>query len=150
MGWLIGLLLVGVGVVIGFFASRFGFAQPNNTANLMVQLEDTKQQFDAYRRDVAEHMATARQLSTQVSDVQAKLSRFLTESDDFLQSDKEWQQPLPFFSEGTLQHIRQSELIEPAPERRRKKESEHLHSEPPRDYSEPGSGLFSPASKEKV
>lgn len=150
MGWLVSILLVIVGGVIGFFASRFGLGQRGNSTDLVTQLEDTKQQFDAYRRDVADHMATARQLSEQVAEVQTKLSKFLGESEDFLQSDKEWQQPLPFFSEGTMKQLRQSNLLEPEPERRDKKIDESGYDEPPRDYSEPGSGLFSPSQQEKA
>lgn len=148
MGWLVSILLVIVGGVIGFFASRFWLAQGGHSSSLVTQLEDTKQQFDAYRRDVSDHMATARQLSEQVAEIQAKLNKFLAESDDFLQSDKEWQQPLPFFSEGTMKQLRQSNLLEPEPERR--KQADTSHDEPPRDYSEPGSGLFSPNHKEKA
>ncbi|MCO4321440.1 YhcB family protein [Aliidiomarina quisquiliarum] len=142
MGWLIGILLVIAGAIIGFFASRFWLGKGGHSASLAAQLEDTKQQFDAYRRDVSEHMATALQLSEQVTEIQSKLSRFLGESENFLQSEKEWQQPLPFFSDGTMKQLRQSNLLEPEPERR--KTSEGRHDEAPRDYSEPGSGLFSP------
>ncbi len=149
MGWLVGILLVIVGGVIGFFASRFWLGKTGPSANVTAQLEDTKQQFDAYRRDVSDHMATALQLSEQVTEIQGKLSRFLGESEDFLQSDKEWQQPLPFFSDGTMKQLRQSNLLEPEPERR--KGNEGRYDEAPRDYSEPGSGLFSPIKpQEKV
>lgn len=150
MGWLVGVLLVIVGGVIGFFASRFWLGKQGSSTELATQLDDTKQQFDAYRRDVVDHIATARQLSEQVAEVQAKLSKFLDESEDFLQSDKEWQQPLPFFSEGTMKQLRQSNLLEPEPERRRVSDTVDGHDEPPRDYSEPGSGLFSPQHKEHV
>lgn len=149
MGWLVGILLVIVGGVIGFFASRFWRGKSGSSADLVAQLEDTQQQFDAYRRDVADHMSTALQLSEQVTEIQGKLSRFLGESEDFLQTDKEWQQPLPFFSDGTMKQLRQSNLLEPEADRR--KSSEGRYDEAPRDYSEPGSGLFSATKpQEKV
>lgn len=147
MGWLIGILLVIIGGVIGFFLSRYAFPGSRNSSALSSELADTKQQFDAYRRDVADHMATARLLSEQVAEVQTKLDTFLGDSEEILQSDKEWQEPLPFFSEGTMQELRQTSLLET--ERRRSNETKPRLDEAPLDYSEPGSGIFSAREQEK-
>ncbi|CUS47417.1 MAG: protein of unknown function DUF1043 [Idiomarinaceae bacterium HL-53] len=137
MGWLVGILLVAVGAVIGFFAARYWILEHSDQADLQAQLDESKQQFEAYKRDVVDHLSTARQLSEQVSDIQTKLSKFLGDSEQLLQSDKEWQQPLPFFSEDTIKQLRQASILEP--ERRYKDDNASLA---PRDYSEPGSGLF--------
>ncbi|MCC5855818.1 MAG: DUF1043 family protein [Idiomarina sp.] len=144
MGWIVGLLLVAAGAVIGFFAARHWFLEHSDQADLAAQIEESKQQFEAYRRDVVDHMSTARQLSEQVADIQGKLSKFLRESEQLLQSDKEWQQPLPLFSEDTLRQLRQASILEPD-----RRENEDLSEAPPRDYSEPGSGLFSPLKQEE-
>ncbi|RUO42867.1 DUF1043 domain-containing protein [Aliidiomarina taiwanensis] len=149
MGWLIGILLVIIGGVIGFFLSRYAFPGGRNSSALASQLADTQQQFDAYRRDVADHMATARLLSEQVAEVQSKLDTFLGDSEQILQSDKEWQEPLPFFAEGTMQELRQSNLLETERRRSRSNETKPRLDEAPLDYSEPGSGIFSAPDKEK-
>lgn len=137
MGWLVGIILVGLGAVIGYFAARYWIMQHSDQADLHAQLEESKHQFEAYKRDVVDHMATARQLSEQVTEVQGKLSKLLGDSEQLLQSDKEWQQPLPFFSEDTMKQLRQASILDPD---RRDREGDN--SLPPRDYSEPGSGLF--------
>ncbi|RTE86338.1 MULTISPECIES: YhcB family protein [Gammaproteobacteria] len=144
MGWLVGIILVLLGAVIGFFAARYWIMQHSDQADLQAQLDDSKQQFEAYKRDVVDHIATARQLSEQVADVQGKLSKFLGDSEQLLQSDKEWQQPLPFFSEDTMKQLRQASILDPD---RRDRDGDA--SLPPRDYSEPGSGLFKAAETEK-
>ncbi|WP_113907062.1 YhcB family protein [Aliidiomarina celeris] len=138
MGWLVGLLLALVGGVIGFFVGRYWTLERSGQTDLAQQLEASKQHFEAYRKDVVEHFTTARQLSAQVNDIQTKLGQFLDDSEQLLQSEKEWQQPLPFFSEDTMKQLRQASVLGSD---RRDAEADDA-SAPPRDYSEPGSGLF--------
>ena len=49
MGWLVGILLVAVGAVIGFFAARYWILEHSDQADLQAQLDESKQQFEAYK-----------------------------------------------------------------------------------------------------
>ncbi|EGN74864.1 hypothetical protein A28LD_1881 [Idiomarina sp. A28L] len=141
MDWLIGILLLIAGVIIGFFAARFYLSQTGDTAELKSQIESSQQQFEAYRKDVVEQLASARQLASEVTDIQHRLNLFLQDSQHLLEQDKDWQQPL-LFSEETIRSIRKANVMN----RDRREDSETADS-PPRDYSEPGSGLFTPVPK---
>lgn len=147
MEWLMGILLIIAGAAIGFFAARFYIERTGASAALAKQAEEHKQQFDAYRRDVSEQLETARQLSEQVGEVQDKLHRFLNDSQQLLEQEKDWQQPLPFFAEETVRQLRreQPQSGKPVGQSEATEDSEN----PPRDYSEPGSGLFSDQTAHK-
>ncbi|RUO30587.1 DUF1043 domain-containing protein [Aliidiomarina sedimenti] len=138
MDWLIGLLLVVVGAVIGFFAARYYLSSHSDSAQLEAQVAANKEQFDAYRKDVFEHFETARQLAEDLNDTQTKLNAFLSDSQQLLQQEKEWQQPLPFFSADTIRQLRAAKALD----------NDQAHPDrpgdaAPRDYSEGGSsGLF--------
>lgn len=141
MDWLIGILLLIAGVVIGFFAARFYLSQTGDTAELKSQIESSQQQFEAYRKDVVEQLASARQLASEVTDIQHRLNLFLQDSQHLLEQDKDWQQPL-LFSEETIRSIRKANVMN-----RDRREDSEMADSPPRDYSEPGSGLFTPVPK---
>lgn len=144
MDWLVGLLLVIVGGVIGFFAARYWFANHSESAQLTAQVESSKQQLNAYKKDVVEHFSTARQLAAELSETQEKLNHFLADSQTLLEQDKEWQQPLPFFAEDTMRQLRSASFQDLS------SHSDKSEDAPPRDYSAPGSGLFvSDKQKEK-
>lgn len=137
MDWLIGLLLVLAGGVIGFFAARYWLANHSDSAQLTAQVESSREQLAAYRKDVVEHFETARQLTAQLNETQEKLSNFLNDSQTLLQQEKEWQQPLPFFAEDTLRQLRSANTLDSD------SRSDQEGGEAPRDYSEYGnSGLF--------
>lgn len=142
MDWLVGVLLLIAGTIIGFFAARYYLLRFSDVAELQAQIDSSKEQFAAYRKDVAEQLASARQLAAEVTDIQHRLNLFLQDSQQLLEQEKDWQQPLPFFSEDTIRSIRQANLLNK--ERRDDSETAEM---PPRDYSEPGSGLFTPVTK---
>lgn len=138
MDWIIGVLLVIVGAVIGFFAARYYFANHTDSAQLEAQVAANREHFNAYRKDVNEHFQTARQLAEELSDTQAKLNAFLSDSQQLLQQEKDWQQPLPFFSEDTIRQLRAAKAYEGT-----SSSPERIGEAAPRDYSESGSsGLF--------
>lgn len=145
MDWLLGILLLIAGAIIGFFVARFYLSQTGESAQLKSEIEATRQQFEAYRKDVVEHLGTARQLASEVTDIQHRLNLFLQDSQNLLEQEKDWQQNLPFFSEETIRSIRQSNILN----RERREENDGESLEMPRDYSEPGSGLFTPVKTEK-
>lgn len=147
MDWLISLLLVIVGAVIGFFAARYYLSNHSDSARLQAQVEASREQLAAYQKDVVEHFQTARQLAQQLNDTQQKLNRFLADSQTLLEQEKDWQQPLPFFAEDTIRQLRTASTLSSDS---RLSDNQALYSQetyspeedekaPPRDYSEKGS-----------
>ncbi|MCH8501263.1 MAG: YhcB family protein [Aliidiomarina sp.] len=146
MDWLLGILLLIAGAIIGFFIARFYLSQTGESAQLKAEVDATREHFTAYRKDVVEQLTTARQLASEVTDIQHRLNLFLQDSQNLLEQEKDWQQTLPFFSEDTMRSIRQSNILN----KERREDSELDDGvEMPRDYSEPGSGLFTPVKTEK-
>lgn len=135
MDWLVGLLLVIVGGIIGFFAARYYFTKYSDSAKLEAQVTQSREQLAAYRKDVVEHFQTARQLADQLSETQGKLNVFLADSQQLLEQEKEWQQPLPFFAEDTMRQLRQANTLG---NDSRYSDTDNA-SDAPRDYSESGS-----------
>lgn len=139
MDWLVGLLLVIVGAVIGFFGARFYFSKYSDSAQLQAQVDTSREQLAAYRKDVVEHFQTASQLSEQLSETQNKLHTFLADSQTMLKQEKEWQQPLPFFAEDTMRQLRAANTLD--------NDSRYAqvnnNQDAPLDYSDGSSGLLS-------
>jgi hypothetical protein len=55
MSWIIGVLLVVAGAIVGFFVARYWLAEHSEEAELSQQVTQTKQQLADYRQEVAEH-----------------------------------------------------------------------------------------------
>ena len=140
MDWLVGILLVIVGAVIGFFGARFYFSKYSDTAQLQAQVDTSREQLAAYRKDVVEHFQTARQLSEQLSETQQKLNTFLADSQTMLKQEKEWQQPLPFFAEDTIRQLRAANTFD---NDSRHAQVKNKTQDAPLDYSDGSSGLLS-------
>lgn len=138
MDWLVGLLLVIVGGILGFFGARYYFTKYSDPAKLEAQVQESREQMAAYRKDVVEHFQTARQLAEQLSDTQDKLNTFLADSQQLLEQEKEWQQPLPFFSEDTIRQLRQANTLD----NDSRYSEAYQESDSPRDYSDGNSGLL--------
>ena len=152
MDWLVGLLLVIVGGILGFFGARYYFTKYSDPAKLEAQVQESREQMAAYRKDVVEHFQTARQLAKQLSDTQSKLNTFLADSQHMLEQEKEWQQPLPFFSEDTIRQLRQANTLgqsNPLDEDNRNSEG-YKESGTPRDYSDGNSGLLAEQADHKA
>lgn len=138
MSWIIGILLVGAGAVIGFFVARYWFHEHSEQALLTDQVAQTKQQLADYQREVAEHFATATALVEQLEETQDKLKSYLNNSADILQR-QQMQPTLPFFAEDTMRQLRMANTVN-----RDRKDAKKEHADSaPRDYSEQKSGLFS-------
>ena len=138
MDWLVGLLLVVVGGVIGFFAARYYFANYSDSAKLEAQVQEGRDHLAAYRKDVVEHLQTARQLAEQLSETQDKLTTFLADSQQLLEQEKEWQKPLPFFSEDTIRQLRKANTLD----NDSRYNTQTSSPSAPRDYSDGNSGLL--------
>ncbi|RWU11154.1 DUF1043 family protein [Pseudidiomarina gelatinasegens] len=137
MSWIIGILLVVAGAIVGFFAARYWLAEHSDEAELNDQVTQTKQQLADYRQEVAEHLATAQALVGQLEETQDKLKAYLHHSADLLQREQE-QPSLPFFAEDTMRELRMANKINSE----KRKSDDKAASDMPRDYSDKKSGLF--------
>ncbi|WP_127347614.1 YhcB family protein [Pseudidiomarina mangrovi] len=138
MSWIIGILLVAVGAVVGFFVARYWFHEHSEQARLSEEVNQSKQQLADYQREVAEHFATATALVEQLEETQDKLKSYLNNSADILQR-QQTQPTLPFFAEDTMRQLRMANTVS----RDRKDAKKEEADAAPRDYSDQKSGLFS-------
>jgi len=137
MSWIIGILLVAAGAIVGFFMARYWLSGHSDEAQLTEQVSETKQQLADYRQEVAEHLATAQALVGQLEETQDKLKAYLHHSSDLLQREHE-QPSLPFFAEDTMRELRMANQMKA--EKRRS--DDKVANDMPRDYSDKKSGLF--------
>jgi len=144
MSWIIGVLLVAVGMIIGFFVARYWLQEHSDQARLNEEVTASKQQLANYQREVSEHFATANALVEQLAETQAKLQSYLGHSADLLQQSS-YQSDLPFFAEDTLRQLRVANAVNSDS---RKNESGEGDA-PPRDYPDSASGLFKGQAKDK-
>ncbi|RUO66083.1 hypothetical protein SAMN06297229_0439 [Pseudidiomarina planktonica] len=142
MSWIIGVLLVAVGMVIGFFVARYWLQEHSDQARLSDEVTASKQQLASYQREVAEHFATANALVEQLADTQSKLQSYLGHSAELLQQGQ-YQNDLPFFAEDTLRQLRVANTVK----NDSRKQEAGSGDAPPRDYPDSASGLFKGADK---
>ncbi|MGM0525317.1 MAG: YhcB family protein [Pseudomonadota bacterium] len=137
MSWIIGVLLVIVGAIIGFFVARFWLSS-GSSGELENQVEQSQKQLADYQREVAEHFATANALVEQLADTQSKLQNYLNQSSELLQQHGV-QNDLPFFSEDTMRQLRVANTVN---KDYRSGQQTDTAEQAPRDYTEKRSGLF--------
>ncbi|MAK72196.1 YhcB family protein [Idiomarina sp.] len=137
MSWIIGVLLVIAGAILGFFVAKF-WLSGGTSGDLESQVEQSQKQLADYKREVAEHFATANALVEQLADTQDKLHNYLQQSADLLQQNG-GQDDLPFFSEDTLRQLRVANTVN---KDYRSGQTDDASQQAPRDYTEQRSGLF--------
>src|SRR5690554_2824304 len=137
MSWIIGILLVVAGGIVGYFVARYWLLEHSDEAELTEQVTQTKQQLADYRQEVGEHLATAQALVGQLEETQDKLKAYLMHSADLLQREQT-QPSLPFFAEDTMRELRMANQAKS--DKRRSEDA--APSDMPRDYSDKKSGLF--------
>lgn len=141
MSWIIGVLLVIVGAIIGFFVAKYWLAN-GSSGDLESEVEQSKKQLAEYQREVAEHFATANALVEQLAETQDKLQNYLQQSADFLQQSGS-QDDLPFFSEDTMRQLRVANTVN---KDYRSGQVDDASDQAPRDYTDQRSGLFESSS----
>ncbi|WP_417687542.1 YhcB family protein [Pseudidiomarina sp.] len=144
MSAIIGILLVLAGAVVGFFVARYWLKEHSDEARLNEQVQQSREQLAAYQQEVAEHFATASALVEQLEETQEKLKAYLSHSSEILQQEQT-QPSLPFFAEDTMRQLRMASQLQKDSSQAKKETAE----QPPRDYSDKKSGIFS-SSKEKT
>jgi uncharacterized membrane-anchored protein YhcB (DUF1043 family) len=144
MNAIIGILLVLAGAVVGFFIARYWLKEHSDEARLNEQVQQSREQLAAYQQEVAEHFATASALVEQLEETQDKLKAYLHHSSEILQQEQS-QPSLPFFAEDTMRQLRMASQLQKDSSNAKKETAE----QPPRDYSDKKSGIFS-SSDEKT
>ncbi|RUO62462.1 YhcB family protein [Pseudidiomarina insulisalsae] len=144
MNAIIGILLVLAGAVVGFFVARYWLKEHSDEARLNAEVQQSREQLASYQQEVAEHFATATALVEQLEETQEKLKAYLNHSSDLLQREQT-QPSLPFFAEDTMRQLRMASQLQKDSSKGKQETAE----QPPRDYSEKKSGLFS-SSTEKT
>jgi uncharacterized membrane-anchored protein YhcB (DUF1043 family) len=133
MDWIIGALLLLVGVVIGFFLSKYWFESQSQN-QMTDEKEETAKQLMI--QQTAQHITDSRNL---VSDVQYQcdmLQQKINEFEEFTQRShaEAGQEKLEFFGGATDTYLSSKQ----SSKSREKTEAEYQ----PRDYANAGSGLF--------
>lgn len=144
MNAIIGILLVLAGAVVGFFVARYWLKEHSDEARLNEQVQQSREQLAAYQQEVAEHFSTASALVEQLEETQEKLKAYLSHSSELLQQEQA-QPSLPFFAEDTMRQLRMASQLQKDSSQAKKETA----AQPPRDYSDKKSGIFS-SSKEKT
>ena len=144
MNALIGILLVLAGAIVGFFVARYWLKEHSDEARLNQEVQQSREQLAHYQQEVAEHFATASALVEQLEETQDKLKAYLQHSSELLQQEQT-QPSLPFFAEDTMRQLRMASQLQKDSNGKTKETAQ----EPPRDYSDKKSGLFS-SSDEKT
>lgn len=141
MDWIIGLLLLAVGVIIGFFINKY-FADKKLAEQASKLNEGTLKEVMA--QNAADHLSQSREI---VDALRAKCEDLAEQFDSYenvlnasqIQVDGE---SLSFFGEHATVFIRHQQ-----DKQKRKKETPEFQ---PRDFSSGGSGLFSDAKNKQV
>ncbi|MGM0907082.1 MAG: YhcB family protein [Pseudomonadota bacterium] len=144
MSWIIGVLLVIAGAIIGFFAARYSQSK-GQSGDLEEQVQQSQQRLTDYQREVAEHLATANAMVEQLADTQQRLQSYLSQSAELLEKG-DVQSDLPFFAEDTLKQLRVANSLN---KDHRSGRDSYSANDIPRDYTEGSSGLFSNSHEEK-
>ncbi|CAB0150529.1 hypothetical protein PSI9734_00968 [Pseudidiomarina piscicola] len=144
MDAIIGILLVLAGAVFGFFVARYWLKEHSDEARLNEEVKQSREQLAAYQQEVGEHFSTASALVEQLEETQEKLKAYLQHSSELLQQEQT-QPSLPFFAEDTMRQLRMASQLQKDSKQSQKESAE----QPPRDYSDKQSGLFS-SSEEKT
>lgn len=133
------IVLLLVGAVIGFFASKFLSASEKENKRLSAQVNESENALNQYQQDVAEHLENSAKLLEQMNNTCQTAMKQMEQSTALLQratpTDKD---VMPFFSQET-----QEQLAKTVKLRHKKAEKvEENVTEPPLDYSGNPSGLF--------
>ncbi|AWL12949.1 hypothetical protein HMF8227_02497 [Saliniradius amylolyticus] len=138
MDWLVGLLLLACGVVIGFFVGRFLHRKHNGAASQQ-QIEQTIKQVLFEQADA--HIGECRQILDTIDTQSQHLRQELQHYESLLQPQEDDSAPkLNFFGDQASAYLRH--------QRPHKEYAPKPTGAQPQDYANDGSGLFS-GSKNK-
>lgn len=139
MDWIIGLLLLAVGAVIGFFASKQvnkGESEQNNQ-----ELESTIKQVLA--QQAAVHIQESRSMIDAIEQQCSQMSQQLNSYEALLQEhNSQYNEQLTFFGDQAAAYLRNKQS--------KKKATANKTDYQPLDYSAQSSGLFDGTKSEQT
>lgn len=142
MDWIVGLLLLVVGTIVGFFVAKFVFdkklAEQESKSN-----ENSLK--DILVNNAAGHLSQTREIVDALQTKCGNLSEQLDAYENMLmasQANRDGDEKLSYFGEDAAMYIRNSQ----AKQKRKPSDSEFQ----PRDFSSESSGLFDGSNNEKV
>jgi uncharacterized membrane-anchored protein YhcB (DUF1043 family) len=140
MNIVIGLGLLIVGAVVGFFANKMLFASSQETQKLAEKASQSESDLAQYKLDVAEHLDSSAKLLEQMNQTcQTAMTQMAQSTQLLQQATPENVESMPFFSKETQEQLAQTVSLRHNKESRKNDES---ISEAPLDYSSAPSGLF--------
>ncbi|GAA5138292.1 ZapG family protein [Thalassotalea piscium] len=134
------IVLLLVGGVLGFIASKFISPSSIQAKKLATQVSESETALAQYKLDVAEHLDQSASLLAQMNDTCQKAMLQMEQSTKLLQqvtpNDLD---AMPFFSKETQEQLAQTVSLR----HEKKEKAERKDSvEPPLDYSGEATGLF--------
>jgi len=140
MDVVLAIILLVIGVVIGFVASRFFSASVQDNQKLAEQVSGSENALAQYKLDVAEHLDDSTKLLEKMNSTCQTAMKQMEKSTQLLQQATPAKvEGMPFFSKETQEQLAQTVSL-----RHNKKERKEdlAITEPPLDYSGEASGLF--------
>lgn len=134
------VIILVIGIAIGFIASRFLSASAQDNDKLLTKINDSERALAQYKLDVAEHLESSAKLLEQMNGTCQTAMIQMKQSTELLQQATPTEiDGVPFFSKETQEQLAQTVAL-----RRNKEERkvEVTFTEPPLDYSGEASGLF--------
>jgi uncharacterized membrane-anchored protein YhcB (DUF1043 family) len=133
------LVLLLIGAVIGFFASKFLSASEKENKRLAAQVSQNESALNQYQQDVAEHLESSAKLLEQMNSTCQTAMKQMEESTALLQrATPANTDAMPFFSQETQEQLAQTVKLR---HKKANKVKEEV-TEAPLDYSGNPSGLF--------
>lgn len=140
MNVVLGLGLLIVGAIIGFFANRTLFSSAQETQKLAAKASQSESELAQYKLDVADHLESSAKLLEQMNNTcQVAMAQMAQSTELLQQATPENIESMPFFSKETQEQLAQTVNLRHNKELRKNNETA---SEAPLDYSGAPSGLF--------
>ena len=140
MDVVLAIILLLVGAAIGFFVSRFLSASVQDNQKLSEQVNHSEANLAQYKLDVAEHLDDSKKLLEQMNSTCQNAMKQMEKSTQLLnQATPVEVDGMPFFSKETQEQLAQTVALR---HNRNERIDEAVITEPPLDYSNEASGLF--------
>lgn len=142
MDWIVGLLLLVVGIIIGFFVAKFLIDKKLSEQDS--ELNDSSLN-DIMANNAASHLSQTREIVDALQTKCGDLTEQLDAYENMLmasQTDTDGGEKLSYFGEDAAMYIRNSQ----SKQKRKRSDTEFQ----PRDFANESSGLFDGSNNEKV
>lgn len=144
MTFIIGLIILVVGVLIGFIANKFMGSTSQENQELTNKVDQGEKALEEYKANVAEHLESSAKLLEQMHSTCKDAMLQMAQSTKLLQeATPEEGAAMPFFSQETQEQLAQTVQLRSSSANKKDIEI----TEAPLDYSGNPSGLFKDATQ---